>query len=43
MNVASFFPDDVVAGGVDEGEALDAPLVPVLARRDLRLDVKLGI
>ena len=34
-------PDDVVAGGVDEGEALDAPLVPVLARRDLGLHVKL--
>ena len=41
VNAASSVPDDVVAGGVDEGEALDAPLVTVLARRDLRLHVKL--
>ena len=34
-------PDHVVAGGIDEGEALDAPLVAVLASRYLSLDIQL--
>ena len=34
-------PDHVVAGGIDEGEALDAPLVTVLASRYFSLDIQL--